>query len=178
MKLFPDLSEEDFETAWKKIDKDGDGNLSMAELAEHYGFDLSNDGQLEQRRAAKNTKAPGPEEMTAEVVGAVRGPPPRRTPHHRSSRSTRRSACAGPPVASLAGQGGPRRGHGALRAGPQRPDRGGPQPHLERRRGRGRAVCPREQQCAPATSLALSLAPPPDGLFTPAPRPGAAAAAG
>ena len=25
---------------------DGDGNLSMAELAEHYGFDLSKDGQL------------------------------------------------------------------------------------------------------------------------------------
>ena len=33
--LFPDAK---FEMVWKQIDKDGDGSLSMAELANYYGL--------------------------------------------------------------------------------------------------------------------------------------------
>ena len=41
LKLFPKLKEPDFKVAWKRIDADGDGILSMTELASYYGFDLS-----------------------------------------------------------------------------------------------------------------------------------------
>ena len=47
MKLFPKLKDDDFEEAWKLIDANGDGNLSMDELAAYYGYDL-NKGNAEQ----------------------------------------------------------------------------------------------------------------------------------
>ena len=40
-KLFPKLKDEDFDKAWLNIDGDGDGELSLQELASHYGFNLS-----------------------------------------------------------------------------------------------------------------------------------------
>jgi len=40
-KLFPKLSNADYDTAWKGIDKNGDGELSLKELATYYGFDLT-----------------------------------------------------------------------------------------------------------------------------------------
>ena len=61
MKLFPKLTDAEFEVAWKKIDKDGDGNLSMNELAEHYGFNLSPSGQRGGSRR-------GSEEMSDEQI--------------------------------------------------------------------------------------------------------------
>ena len=41
MKLFPKLTTADFEEVWAEIDADGDGNLSLQELARYYGFNLS-----------------------------------------------------------------------------------------------------------------------------------------
>eukprot|EP00908_Phaeocystis_cordata_P011086 Transcript_21927.p1 GENE.Transcript_21927~~Transcript_21927.p1 ORF type:complete len:387 (+),score=177.29 Transcript_21927:158-1318(+) len=61
MKLFPKLTDAEFEVAWKKIDKDGDGNLSMNELAEYYGFNLSPSGQRGGSRR-------GSEEMSDEQI--------------------------------------------------------------------------------------------------------------
>ena len=39
-KMFPDKTEDEFEAQWNKMDIDGDGNLSVVELAKHYGFNL------------------------------------------------------------------------------------------------------------------------------------------
>lgn len=43
-KIFPRLGADDFERAWKGIDQNGDGELSLRELADHYGFTLSPSG--------------------------------------------------------------------------------------------------------------------------------------
>ena len=48
MKLFPKLKDADFEEAWKKIDENGDGELSMEELATYYGFDLTANAMKEE----------------------------------------------------------------------------------------------------------------------------------
>ena len=39
-KMFPEKTKEDFEAQWNKMDADGDGNLTVIELAKHYGFNL------------------------------------------------------------------------------------------------------------------------------------------
>lgn len=36
--MFPDTTDEQYEKIWKEVDKDGDGNLTVRELAEFYGF--------------------------------------------------------------------------------------------------------------------------------------------
>jgi len=41
MKLFPKLHRADYDRVWLEIDKDGSGTLSLPELAEYYGFNLS-----------------------------------------------------------------------------------------------------------------------------------------
>ena len=41
MKLFPKLTEKEFEDIWAKIDINGDGNLQFEELAAYYGFSMS-----------------------------------------------------------------------------------------------------------------------------------------
>ena len=38
------MGADDFERAWKGIDQNGDGELSLRELADHYGFQLSPSG--------------------------------------------------------------------------------------------------------------------------------------
>ena len=43
-KIFPRLSAADFEKAWRGIDQNGDGQLSLRELADHYGYQLSPSG--------------------------------------------------------------------------------------------------------------------------------------
>jgi len=60
MKLFPKLKDADFEKAWLKIDSNADGELSLHELAAHYGFNLSPSAN----RAGKG----GDEEMTDEQI--------------------------------------------------------------------------------------------------------------
>ena len=40
-KLFPKLTNADFDKVWEKIDANGDGNLSCDELAKYYGFNMS-----------------------------------------------------------------------------------------------------------------------------------------
>tara|TARA_B110000046_G_C12910379_1_gene362569 strand:- start:561 stop:866 length:306 start_codon:yes stop_codon:yes gene_type:complete len=40
LKAFPETKDEEYETLWKKIDADGDGNLTVAELAKFYGFNV------------------------------------------------------------------------------------------------------------------------------------------
>jgi len=44
-KIFPKMSEQDFEGAWATIDRNGDGELSLRELADHYGYQLSPSGK-------------------------------------------------------------------------------------------------------------------------------------
>ena len=56
-KIFPRLGADDFERAWKGIDQNGDGELSLRELADHYGFQLSPSGMRK-----------GDEEMTDEQI--------------------------------------------------------------------------------------------------------------
>lgn len=41
MKLFPKLTEKEFEDTWAKIDQNGDGSLQFEELAAYYGFSMS-----------------------------------------------------------------------------------------------------------------------------------------
>jgi len=41
MKLHPKVTEEQFQAVWKEIDHDGNGQLSVVELGEHYGYHLS-----------------------------------------------------------------------------------------------------------------------------------------
>lgn len=39
MKLHPETKHADYDALWKRIDKDGDGNLDQMELAAFFGFD-------------------------------------------------------------------------------------------------------------------------------------------
>ena len=58
LKLFPKLKEADFMEAWKQIDANGDGNLSMNELATYYGYDLNkNDDDQEEMSDEKILEA-------------------------------------------------------------------------------------------------------------------------
>ena len=41
MKLFPKMTDPEFEETWKKIDLNGDGDLQFEELATYYGYSLS-----------------------------------------------------------------------------------------------------------------------------------------
>lgn len=59
MKLFPKLNNADFEKAWKTIDSNEDGNLSLQELAVYYGFNLS---------PSANRAGKGTDEMTDEQI--------------------------------------------------------------------------------------------------------------
>jgi hypothetical protein len=36
--MFPETTDEAFEAVWSKVDADGDGNLTVQELAKFYGF--------------------------------------------------------------------------------------------------------------------------------------------
>jgi len=38
--MFPQVSHERYEAIWTRMDRDGDGNLTVHELADYYGFDL------------------------------------------------------------------------------------------------------------------------------------------
>lgn len=38
LKMFPDTKNEEYDAIWAKADADGDGNLTVEELAKYYGF--------------------------------------------------------------------------------------------------------------------------------------------
>ena len=46
-KMFPDLTDEQMEAQWSKIDADGDGTLTVLELAQYYGFNLDSETTAE-----------------------------------------------------------------------------------------------------------------------------------
>ena len=43
----PDATAEELEQLWKSIDADGDGNLTVDELAKHFGFDAKSENSNE-----------------------------------------------------------------------------------------------------------------------------------
>ena len=47
MTMFPDATEDDFTKVWNTIDDDGNGELSIAELAMFYGFNLDDESAAE-----------------------------------------------------------------------------------------------------------------------------------
>ena len=47
MSLFPKTTLEEFNAIWMKMDADGDGNLTVQELAKFYGFDLEGSSSTE-----------------------------------------------------------------------------------------------------------------------------------
>ena len=49
-RMYPKMSDPEFDSLWKVIDKNGDNNLSFDELCEHFGVDLAeaNDARIEQ----------------------------------------------------------------------------------------------------------------------------------
>ena len=40
LQVFPHISEHEFQQVWSSLDENRDGELSLEELARHYGYDL------------------------------------------------------------------------------------------------------------------------------------------
>jgi len=64
LKMFPTTTPAEFDKTWKKIDKNGDGNLSLQELAAYYGVKLTAEGL---KKAASGTDVTN-DEMTDEQI--------------------------------------------------------------------------------------------------------------
>ena len=75
MKLFPKLHRADYDRVWLEIDKDGSGTLSLPELAEYYGFNLSPSAKRKGDQTANMT-----DEQIMEALPHVLKAPPLAVP--------------------------------------------------------------------------------------------------
>ena len=75
MKLFPKLHRADYDRVWLEIDKDGSGTLSLPELAEYYGFNLSPSAKRKGDQTANMT-----DEQIMEALPRVLKAPPLAVP--------------------------------------------------------------------------------------------------